>query len=57
MANFVLQRFVIFNMITDSFLVEKWGTLERAKTYVCKSLLDLDCQGSIRLGMFYVAYK
>ena len=44
-------------MITDSFLVEKWGTLERAKTYVCKSLLDLDCQGSIRLGMFYVAYK
>ena len=57
MANFVLQRFVIFNMITDSFLVEKWGTLERAKRYVCKSLLDLDCQGSIRLGMFYVAYK
>ena len=57
MANFVLQKFVIFNMITDSFLVEKWGTLERAKRNVCKSLLDLDCQGSIRLGMFYVAYK
>ena len=35
----------------------KWGTLERAKMYVCKSLLDLDCQGSIRLGIFYVAYK
>ena len=57
MTNFFLQKFVIFNMITDSFLVEKWGTLERAKMYVCKSLLDLDCQGSIRLGIFYVAYK
>ena len=44
-------------MITDSFLVEMWGTLERAKMYVCKSLLDLDCQGSISLGIFYVAYK
>ena len=28
-AIFFLQKFVIFNMITDSFLGEKWGTLER----------------------------
>ena len=39
-------------MITDSFLVEKWGTLERAKEYVCKSLLKLDCQDSIEFGIF-----
>ena len=35
MATFLLEMFVIFNMITDLFLVEKWGTLERAKRYVC----------------------
>ena len=28
MAIFYLQMFVIFNMIKDSFSVEKWGTLE-----------------------------
>ena len=27
-AKFSLQKFVPFNMITDSFLIEKWGTLE-----------------------------
>ena len=30
MANIFLQEFVIFNMITDSFLAEKCGTLEVA---------------------------
>ena len=44
-------------MITDSSLVEKWGTLERAKRYVCESLLDLHCQGSIRFGIFHIACK
>ena len=33
-AIFFLQKFVIFNMITDSFLGEKWGTLERTRGYV-----------------------
>ena len=47
-----LQKFDIFNMITDSFLVEKWGTLEPARKHVCKNLLNLDCQGSIRFGIF-----
>ena len=27
-AQFLLQKFVIFNMITGSFLVQKWGTLK-----------------------------
>ena len=49
--------FVIFNMITDSFLVEKWGTLERARRYVCKNLLNLDCENSIRFGTYQVAFK
>ena len=31
-------------MVTDSFLGEKWGILERAQKYVWKSLLNLDCQ-------------
>ena len=46
-----------FQHFTDSFLVEKWGTLERARKYVFKNLLNLDCQGSIRFGIFQVAYK
>ena len=33
MAIFCLQKFVIFNMITDSFLVEKWGNIR-----VCKEV-------------------
>ena len=28
---FILRKFVIFNMVTDCFLVEKLETLERAK--------------------------
>ena len=42
MAKFFLQMFVVFNMITDSFLVEKRRTLERARRYVCKNLLYFD---------------
>ena len=30
--------FAIFNLITDSILVGKWGTLERAWRHVCKNL-------------------
>ena len=47
MTIFFLQKFVNFSMIADSFLVEKWGTLEHAKRYVCKNLLNLDCQDSV----------
>ena len=49
---FSFKYFVIFNMITDPFLVKKLGTLERAKRYVWKRLLDLDCQGSISFVIF-----
>ena len=42
-------------MITDSFLVEKWGTLERARRYVWKNLSNLDCQDSIRFNIYQVA--
>ena len=28
------------------FLVEKWGTLERARRYTCRNLLNLDCLDS-----------
>ena len=47
--------FVIFNMIADSFLVEKWKTLERIQMYVWKNSLNLDCQDSISFGIFQVA--
>ena len=57
MAKFFLQKFVIFNMITDPFLVEKWGTSVGARRYTCKNLLNLDCQDSIRISIFQVAYK
>ena len=57
MAKFFLQKFVIFNMITDSFLLEKRAALERAKRYVCKNLLNLDCQDSIHFGIFQVSYQ
>ena len=39
MAKFFLQLFIIFNMITDSFLVEKWGNqnmLGGASTETCQ---------------------
>ena len=55
MAKFFLQMFVVSNMITDSFLVEKWGALERARTYACRNLLNLDFQDSIRFVIFQVA--
>ena len=48
--------FVIFNMITDYFLVEKRGTLEHAIKYVCKNILYFYCQESIRFGIYQVAY-
>ena len=58
MAKFFLQKFVIFNMIADSFLAEKWGTLERARRYVSKNLkLNLDCQESIRFAIYQVSCK
>ena len=44
MAKFFIQKFVIFNMITDTFSAEKWGTLERARRYIFKNFLNLDCQ-------------
>ena len=47
MAKLFCQKFVIFSMITDSCLVEKWGILERARRCVCKGLLNLDFQDSI----------
>ena len=57
MAKFFAQMFVFFNMMTDSFLVEKRGTLERAWRYVCKNPLNLDCQHSITFAIFQVVYK
>ena len=42
MAKFFLQKFVIFNMITDYFLVEKWETLKHVKRYVWKNSLNLE---------------
>ena len=57
MPKFFLQKFVIFNMITDTFLIEKRRTLERARRYLCKNLLNPDCQNSIRFGIFQIVYK
>ena len=54
MTKFFLQK---FNMITDSFLVEKWEMLERARRYLWKNLLHLDCQDSIRFNIYQVANK
>ena len=48
MAKHFLQKFVIFSMITDFFLGEKWGILEGAMRYVCKNIFSLDWLGSIR---------
>ena len=56
MVTFFLHKSVISNMITDSFLVEKWGT-ERAQTHVSKNLLNLDCQDRIRFVIYQVSYK
>ena len=43
MAKFSLQKFDVFNMVSDSLLVENWGTLEPARRHVCKNLLNLGC--------------
>ena len=51
MAKSLLQKFIIFNMIIDSFLVEKLGTLEGARRYIFKNLLNLDCQDCIRFSI------
>ena len=47
----------VFSVITDFFLEEKWGILERVKRYVYKNLLNLDCQDSIPFSIFQVSYK
>ena len=52
---FLFQKVFIFNMTTDSFLVEKRETLEHVKRYVWKNSLNLDCQDSISFGIFQVA--
>ena len=54
MVKLIHQKFVIFNMIIDSFLVEKWETLEVARRYDWIHLLHLGCQDSIRFGIFQV---
>ena len=53
MVQSFIQKFVIFSIIIDSFLVEKWRTLERARRYVFKNVLNLDYRDSI----YQVAYK
>ena len=52
MTKVFIQKLVIFNMITDSFSIEKLGTIEHAGRYACRNLLNLDCQDSIRFGIF-----
>ena len=42
-------------MLTDSFLLEKWGILEVARRQDCKNLLNLGCEDSIRFEIFQVA--
>ena len=39
-------------MITDSFFVDKWETLEIARKSDCKNLLNLGCQDSIHFSIF-----
>ena len=57
MTTFFFQKFVIFNMITYSFLVEKQGTLSRARRYISKNLLNLDCQDIILDWIFEDLFK
>ena len=47
----------VFSMITDFFLEDKWGILERVRRYVHKNLLNLDYQDSIPFSIFQVSYK
>ena len=44
-------------MFIDSFLVEKWGILKSAARNVCKNLINLDCQDSIRFDIYQVVDK
>ena len=55
-AKLFLQKLITFNIITDSFLVEKFVKLEHVRRYVCKNLLNLDYQDSIRFRIFQVSY-
>ena len=55
-AKLFLQKLITFNIITDSFLVEKFGKFEHVRRYVCKNLLNLDYQESIRFGIFQISY-
>ena len=45
---FILQKFVIFNVITDCFLTRKWGTLEHAR----RDIWILDCRILLLLAFF-----
>ena len=56
MAKFFLQMFFIFNTITDSFLVEERGTLERARKYFCKNLGNTSTNISIVRIVFVLAF-
>ena len=55
-AKLFLQKLITFNIITDSFLVEKFVKLEHVRRYVCKNLLNLDYLDSIRFRIFQVSY-
>ena len=55
-AKLFLQKLITFSIITYSFLVEKFGKFEHVRRYVCKNLLNLDYQESIRFGIFQVSY-
>ena len=57
MANISFQKFVISDMITNSFLIQKWGALEIARRYDWEYLVNLGCLDSIRFGIFQVAKK
>ena len=52
MANISFQKFVISDMITNSFLIQKWGALEIARRYDWEYLVNLGCLDSIRFGIF-----
>ena len=60
MPKFFLKTFVHFQY-DHRFLFSKEMRNIRmckdAKRYVCKNLLNLDCQERIRFGIYQVAYK
>ena len=55
-AKLFLQKLITSNIITDSFLVEKFGKFEHVRRYLCKNLLNLDYQDSIRFRISQVSY-